>query len=137
MYRLPIIVIANGTEGATVRIDAYSTTDNSSLTYRILNGSVPPLYDEYISVVGDQLVIESVPEGLLPATFVIDVCRMWIKYRVEMAGACLLILCACSDLPHRHLVVLLFFFFVPCIMPNQFNSGWQKLGSHFMSECCV
>ena len=75
VYRLPIFVTVNGTEGATVRIDAYSTTDNDSLTYNILNDSVPAEYDDYISVVGNQLVIESVPAGLLPATFFIDVCE--------------------------------------------------------------
>ena len=75
VYRLPIFVTVNGTEGATVRIDAYSTTDNSSLTYNILNDSVPAEYDDYISVVGNQLVIESVPAGMLPATFFIDVCE--------------------------------------------------------------
>ena len=75
MYRLPIFVTVNGTEGATVLIDAYSTTDNTSLTYGILNDSVPVRYNNYISVVGNQLVIESVPVGLLPATFFIDVCE--------------------------------------------------------------
>lgn len=83
VYRLPIFVTVNGTEGATVRIDAYSTTDNDSLTYNILNDSVPAEYDDYISVVGNQLVIESVPAGLLPATFFIDVCE-W--YRAETAS---------------------------------------------------
>ena len=121
-------MIANGTEGATVRIDAYSTTNNDSLTYRILNGSVLPLqYDEYISVVRDQLVIASVPEELLPASIFIDVCRMCMivlqdgKWRVH---ACMLILC--SDLSHRKLSIILIIFFVPCIMPNQFNSGVGK-----------
>lgn len=97
MYRLPIFVIANGTEGATVRIDAYSTTNNDSLTYRILNGSVLPLqYDEYISVVRDQLVIASVPEELLPASIFIDVCRMCMivlqggKWRVHACSFCAL-----------------------------------------------
>ena len=75
VYRLPIFVIVNGTEGATVPIDAYSTTDNTSLTYNILNESVPAEYDDYISVVGNQLVIESVPARMLPATFFIDVCE--------------------------------------------------------------
>ena len=126
-------MIANGTEGATVRIDAYSTTDNSSLTYRILNGSVPLLYDQYISVMGDQLVIESVPEGLLPRTFFIDVCRICmivLQGRVEMAGACLLILC--SDLSHRKLsftcTTTSFFFTLHHAKSIQLG-GWQKLGS--------
>lgn len=90
MYRLPIFVIANGTEGATVRIDAYSTTDNDSLTYRILNGSVPPRYDEYISVVENQLLIESVPDADLPARFFIDVCRMCMIVLQGENGGCML-----------------------------------------------
>lgn len=140
MYRLPIFVIANGTEGATVRIDAYSTTNNDSLTYRILNGSVLPLqYDEYISVVGDQLVIASVPEELLPASIFIDVCRMCMDSVTgwKMAGACLPILC--SDLSHRKLSIILIIFFFRTLHHAKSIQlrGWQKLGSLFMSECCV
>ena len=121
-------MIANGTEGAIVRIDAYSTTNNDSLTYHILNGSVLPLqYDEYISVVGDQLVIASVPEELLPASIFIDVCRMCMivlqggKWRVHACSFCAL---TCHIGSCR--LYFFFFFFVPCIMPNQFNSGVAK-----------
>lgn len=134
-------MIANGTEGATVRIDAYSTTNNDSLTYHILNGSVLPLqYDEYISVVGDQLVIASVPEELLPASIFIDVCRMCMmivlqggKWRVHACPFCAL---TC----HIGSCQLYFFFFFFRTLHRAKSiqlRGWQKLGSLFMSECCV
>lgn len=65
----------DGTENTTVLIDAYSTTDNSSLTYAIEDNSVLANFRAYISVVGDQLVIRAVPQSLLPAEFIINVCR--------------------------------------------------------------
>lgn len=64
----------DGTENRTVPFDAYSTTDNSSLTYAIEENSVPANYRAYISVEGDQLVIRAVPQSLLPTNFIINVC---------------------------------------------------------------
>ena len=71
IYRQPIFVTVNGTEGTSVLIDAYSTSDNSTLTYAL--GSSPANFTDYVSVVGNQLVISPVPQSLLAAVFIIDV----------------------------------------------------------------